>query len=339
MTFFKTYRHITPFSCIFFASLLGVSHAAIRSGSEMDVQFDSQKDIKTLVDVRYSNPDSEMLHSAFAAQKGTRQSGAVTVVNVGPNNRKNDVSVIYAPGGIFKSGEGKIILNSNETLSLSLNFRVKDPHSAATPRLGLISRKDALQLTHQGENLNIPKGNDMVAGKLVSGLGVCIASEGDKLLNIVHSVPPEKIFSTDKRGPYPLIRHGWYQMQLKIFKSPTEGEFDVSVGLHKLFVNGTHDQAIAHHSATIIDLDLYKEVGRGAFAGFNFVHDKDQNTCSEMYDNLHIKVESGNSVGKVLVEHVEFIPVRVQKPAGNASISKSSVLIGVGGISIVIPKG
>ena len=316
-------------ACIF---SMGSAHADIQAGGKVTVPFNSKSDKAKFVDVRGAKPDSPTLGSAYHSKKGIGGNGGLVSINVGTTNKSNDIAVYYAPRGI-QSDDGKIILKAGQTISLGVDFKVHAPESAATPRLGLASLKELLKRTQNGKQLDILGGKDTLGGGGVSGIGVCLVSPMDKEFNIINSQRGKKVFSSDAQGPYTLKQDGWYQYILKIYKTTTTGQFDVLITLNELNPSGKVSQRIGQHSATIMNTALYQTTNDGALAGFTFINNAKGHSSTKEYDNLQIEIQKGNQVGNVLVNHVE--PTRKKSQTHPASYS---TLLGIGGISIVIPQ-
>ena len=305
--------------------------AEIRAGGKVSISFDSKADKSKFVDVRGIDPDNSNLGSALSSKKGIGESGCLVCTNIGNDNKNNDVAVYYAPGGL-KSAEGKIILNAGQTLSMGLDFKVIDPKSQATPRLGLVSSKGLLKRTQGGTEIDVKGGKDTLGGAILDGIGVCLSGL-QKDLNIINSKPGNKVFAKDANGPYTLKENAWYQFILNIYKTPTSGQFDVSITLNELNQSGKVTQRIGQHASTLMNPRFYSDTKTGALAGFTFINNAKGLTSTKEYDNFHIEIQKGNQVGNVLVKHVK--PTRKK---GKMQTPTYSTLIGIGDISIIIPK-
>ena len=323
-------------ACIF---TLNSAHADIRVGDKVTVPFNSKADKAKFVDIRGPQPDNPNIGSAYHSKKGIGASGGIVIVNVGTTNKSNDIATYYAPSGL-SNGAGKIILQAGETLSMRIDFKVTDPDSAATPRLGLTSLNGLLASTQDGKQLDIPGGKDTLGGAVANGIAVCLVSAKDKAFNISNSLGGKRVFSSDANGPYQLKQDGWYQYTLKIYKTPTAEKFEVRITLNELNQSGNVSQCIGQHSATIVNTPFYKATTHGALAGFTFINNGKGHSGTKEYDNFYIEIEKGNQVGNLLVNHVE--PTRKKSRSTSVTSEKTptdyATLLGIGGISIVLPK-
>jgi len=312
------------------------AESAVRAGDQISVSFQSKADKSLFVDVRSTTPDSKNLASAYSPDKGIGGSGGLTAINVGTSNKNNDFAVYYAPGGIAHD-KGRIILKANQTLSMQIDFKVFDSTCLAAPRMGISSLKELMKRTKNGTQLNIAGAKDTVGGGPVHGIAMSLASAGSKSVNITNCVKFKKVKTPDPKGPYALKKGRWYQMVLKIYKTPTNGQFDVQITLNELNPSGKVSRLIGQHSAHLTNLEFYKTTNDGALAGFTFSSNNKKISTTKEFDNFKLEIKNGNLVGPVLAASATQKAKGTQgTPPTPANQPNHSIILNIGDVSIII---
>lgn len=313
-------KHTQTTALLALALSATAAQATITSGSSVFIDFDIASDAAKFNDVRATVPSELTIGSSHSAGTGTSSSGALGVSNVGGTNGSNDIASLYTNGN-SQSGDGTIILNANDRVTMSVDFLVSDNTSAATPRFGLVSFSDFNTITTNGTVMDNSVGKDIIGGSDASGLSMNLETSGSKKFNIVDSTESSRTFYTDPSTDpneggteLTLVDSAWYQYVLYITKTTTVGSFDLMIELNLLNADGSIDSQVTSHSATVANADFYSEVGTdGALAGMTFVAQGSGATVTNNYDNFSISVDT------------------VPEPS-------STALLGLGGLALILRR-
>jgi len=283
------------------ASAAGVSSAAIMAGDSAMVDFNSAGDAALFQVLRDDTPSNPGIGIAQNAGLGINAAGGVHAVDVGGVNGSNDIAALYAPGG-FASGNGSIILNANDQLTLSVDFKTSDNIAiAATPRLGIASLVDTQAATAGGNDIN--SGKDIIGdADWADGIATnLIGNTGARTFNIVNSVFGDgRTTVADPDFVPDVATETWYQFQLEVLKSTTADTFEVTTTLNVIDpTTGAFVSEYASFSETIVNASLYADSSTGVLAGMTFVAAGSGATVTNEYDNLSIAVENVPEPGSI----------------------------------------
>lgn len=272
--------------------------SSLSLATSVAVDFNDAADVDGFIVIRDDTPSETTLGVAQNAGKGVGSvpGGGFEAVDVGVVNGNNDLATFYAPGGV--AANGVITLLPGKTITMSVKFKVLHNDEAATPRLGFVSYNDATAATANWTVLDINGGKDIVGGTTsgnhADGIAVNVATGGDKTFNIASTTGGGgREFFEDPAGLYTLVDGGWYQFVLVITKLSTTGDFDVTITLNQLDIDGVSlDSEISTFNQIVNNPGLYLD--DEVIAGLTIVHDGEPDSCTNEYDDFVIDASFGD---------------------------------------------